>query len=124
ISWLAPNTPYYFQACAKPSAIVGDEADVCGDILSFWTHPPVMVPAAVVFEYEEHIEAAPFTISFNDKTDPVLEPTSWLWNFGDGSTSFKQNPVHTYSEPGMYTVTMEVKNKEGIHQKIEVVYVQ
>ncbi|MDR2854763.1 MAG: hypothetical protein LBV40_01215, partial [Methanomicrobiales archaeon] len=48
VSWLAPNTPYYFQACAKPSAIVGDEADVCGAIASFWTQNPVVVPAVGV----------------------------------------------------------------------------
>lgn len=28
------------------------------------------------------------------------------WNFGDGSTSTDQNPVHTYGAPGNYTVTL------------------
>ena len=28
------------------------------------------------------------------------------WNFGDGSTSNEINPVHTYSDPGVYTIRL------------------
>ncbi|MFN0014387.1 MAG: S8 family serine peptidase [Saprospiraceae bacterium] len=35
---------------------------------------------------------------------------SYLWNFGDGNTSTEANPVHTYSLPGMYTMTLTVSN--------------
>lgn len=31
---------------------------------------------------------------------------SWLWNFGDGSTSTEQNPVHVFDELGDYVVTL------------------
>ncbi|WP_417608006.1 PKD domain-containing protein [Owenweeksia hongkongensis] len=31
---------------------------------------------------------------------------STLWKFGDGNTSVSANPVHTYANPGMYTVTL------------------
>ena len=31
---------------------------------------------------------------------------STLWKFGDGNTSVAANPVHTYSAPGTYTVTL------------------
>jgi len=34
--------------------------------------------------------------------------TSWLWNFGDDNTSTAQNPVHTYTQPGIYIVTLTV----------------
>jgi PKD repeat protein len=77
----------------------------------------------VVFEAEEYVGSAPFTVSFKDLTDPAFGPISWLWNFGDTSSSFEQHPEHTYEKPGMYTVTLEVKNKEGISQKIRVVYI-
>jgi PKD repeat protein len=77
----------------------------------------------VAFEPEEYVGPAPLRISFKDKTDLVFEPTSWLWNFGDGSNSFEQNPIHTYEKPGMYTVALEAKNKEGVSQKSRVVYI-
>jgi len=36
----------------------------------------------------------------------------WSWDFGDGSTSDQQNPLHTYNEAGTYTVTLVVFNTE------------
>jgi PKD repeat protein len=32
----------------------------------------------------------------------------WVWNFGDGDTSHQQNPQHTYKNPGVYNVTLQV----------------
>lgn len=34
----------------------------------------------------------------------------YLWSFGDGNTSSAKNPMHTYSNPGVYTVTLHYKN--------------
>jgi len=47
---------------------------------------------------------APLTIHFIDQTSPT--PTGWLWDFGDGQTSTAQNPVHTYTSTGAFTVTL------------------
>ncbi len=33
-------------------------------------------------------------------------PDSWLWDFGDGTTSTDQHPIHAYASPGLYTVTL------------------
>ncbi len=41
----------------------------------------------------------------------IRNPTSWLWDFGDGSpTSTEQNPIHTYTSTGPFTVTLKVTN--------------
>ena len=34
--------------------------------------------------------------------------SNYLWNFGDGTTSTSQNPVHIYADGGAYTVTLTV----------------
>ncbi|HEX2629999.1 MAG TPA: PKD domain-containing protein, partial [Chitinophagaceae bacterium] len=47
---------------------------------------------------------APFTVQFTDRSPTV--GTSWLWDFGDGNTSTQQNPSHTYTAVGNYTVTL------------------
>lgn len=54
---------------------------------------------------------APMTVTFTDKT--LNAPTSWKWDFGDGSTSADQNPSHTYTTLGTYTVSLTASNKDG-----------
>ena len=55
--------------------------------------------------------AAPLTANFTDTTFGT--PTSWTWAFGDGTTSTLQNPSHTYSAPGKYTVSLTVRDAAG-----------
>lgn len=43
-------------------------------------------------------------------------PTSWLWNFGDGTTSTQQHPQHTYAAVGIYPVSLAASNRYGSHQ--------
>ena len=50
-------------------------------------------------------------IQFRDKS--VGNPVSWFWSFGDGASSTKQNPIHTYKKPGTYVVTLKVTNPLG-----------
>ena len=50
-------------------------------------------------------------VSFTDTS--TNSPTSWLWNFGDGSTSTAQNPVHDYTTVGTYTVALTATNSAG-----------
>lgn len=42
-----------------------------------------------------------------------LNGTSYLWDFGDGTTSTLENPTHTYPGPGTYFVTFTVTNQCG-----------
>jgi len=39
--------------------------------------------------------------------------TAWNWNFGDGTNSILQNPVHNYSLPGTYTATLTAITSNG-----------
>jgi PKD repeat protein len=40
-------------------------------------------------------------------------PTSWLWDFGNGTTSAAQDPRVTYAAPGTYTVSLTATNSAG-----------
>lgn len=44
------------------------------------------------------------TIQFTDKS--LATPDTWQWNFGDGSTSTLQNPTHSYTTAGDYSVML------------------
>lgn len=50
------------------------------------------------------------TVNFQDQS---LNAVSWLWDFGDGSTSNLQNPSHTYSNYGTFDVQLVVTNSSG-----------
>jgi PKD repeat protein/Zn-dependent protease len=59
----------------------------------------------------------PLPVVFTDMTTGGAG--SWIWDFGDGSSAFVQNPVHTYTKPGIYTVTLSVTNEFGSEQVIK-----
>jgi uncharacterized repeat protein (TIGR01451 family) len=45
--------------------------------------------------------------------DGSLNPATWSWDFGDGSTSTLPNPIHTYSLEGYYNVCLEISDGAG-----------
>ncbi|MDB5030867.1 PKD domain-containing protein [Mucilaginibacter sp.] len=59
---------------------------------------------------------APDNTCFGDSTafkDKSTANVTWLWDFGDGQTSVKQNPSHLYAALGNYTVQLTVTNSNG-----------
>ena len=40
-------------------------------------------------------------------------PTSYLWDFGDGNKSSEKNPIHTYKETGVFTVSLTIIDVDG-----------
>lgn len=54
---------------------------------------------------------APLTVQFTDASTGNV--TEWSWEFGDGSPSAVQNPSHTYTSAGTYSVSLTVTGPEG-----------
>jgi PKD repeat protein len=52
----------------------------------------------------------PYTVQLDNQT---LNVASYLWDFGDGNTSTLQNPLHTYANPGTYTITLQLTSVNG-----------
>ena len=58
-------------------------------------------------------QRAGLVVTFTDTSSG--SPTSWQWDFGDGTPiSSQQNPVHAYSAAGTYVVTLSARNSIGI----------
>jgi hypothetical protein len=57
-------------------------------------------------------------VAFKDLS--VGTVTAWKWDFGDGTTSTEQNPLHTYAKPDRYVVILDVTGPAGTarHSKI------
>lgn len=56
-------------------------------------------------------------------TDKSLNADTYLWNFGDESTSTDASPIHTYAVAGNFTVTLVVTNGGGTHSHEETITV-
>ena len=69
------------------------------------------LPPMADFSAEPRSGAAPLTVNFLDESEGTV--TSWLWSFGDGTTSAKQNPTHTYRAGGRYDVSLKVSGPAG-----------
>lgn len=60
------------------------------------------------------LACAPADIQFTDESQPGQGSiTSWNWDFGDGGTSTSENPSHTYTQTGYYTINLKVANSNG-----------
>jgi PKD repeat protein len=46
-------------------------------------------------------------------TNTSQSASAWLWNFGDGSSSIEENPIHAYEDTGWYCITLIVTNGTG-----------
>ncbi len=71
------------------------------------------VPKANFYAWPVNHGCIPFTVTFQDSsqsTDPIV---SWQWDLGDGTTSTAQNPVHTYTSPGTYTISLVITTASG-----------
>lgn len=90
-------------------------ADTDNNRISIWAPTGSVLSPKADFIATPLTGTAPLTVQFTDTSSNI--PTSWLWNFGDGSTSVEQNPSYRYQNPGTYSVTLRVENREGISTK-------
>ena len=75
------------------------------------TPPPAAVTPTASFGASVTSGQAPLPVQFQDTSSG--SPTSWAWDFGDGATATTQNPSHTYTAAGSYTVRLVASNAAG-----------
>lgn len=65
------------------------------------------------------LDMAARTVSFHDRSTGAV--TRRQWDFGDGTTSTEQAPVHRYAAPGKFVVTLDIEGPAG-HSRLEKVW--
>ncbi|HQM49220.1 MAG TPA: PKD domain-containing protein [Candidatus Hydrogenedentes bacterium] len=66
----------------------------------------------------------PLEVAFSDQSSAGgAEITEWSWQLGDGHTSNDSNPVHIYTVPGTYTVSLTVTTAAGGNTRTETGYI-
>ncbi|MDE4908394.1 PKD domain-containing protein [Methanogenium marinum] len=77
---------------------------------SFIVAAAAAVPVAS-FDYSPTTPAPGEQVTFTDQSSN--SPTLWNWYFDDGGTSIEQNPLHTFTSEGTYTVSLSATNVGG-----------
>ena len=57
-------------------------------------------------------------VAFTDQSFGEIK--NWQWDFGDGTTSHDQNPIHQYKESGKYVVVLWVEGPAGKSRRSKV----
>ena len=96
---------------------VGSDTKTRVEYISVLAPPPPVAD----FSASPTSGTTPLTVTFTDLSSGG--PTSRAWDFGDGGTSSLQNPTHTYTSAGTYTVALTVANTSGSDTKTRVGYI-
>ncbi len=89
-----------------------DYITVLASSISTPTSTPTQKPTAS-FTADVTSGKVPLAVTFTDTSTGGV-PTSWYWNFGDGTNSVDaKTATHTFTNPGTYTVTLTVTNDAG-----------
>jgi hypothetical protein len=70
-----------------------------------------IAPPTAAFAFNPASPIAAHAVSFQDQSTGL--PSSWLWTFGDGTSSTVQSPAHSYAGAGSYTATLMASNGSG-----------
>ena len=79
--------------------------------LTFTINPASTTPPSASFGGSPVNGKRPLKVQFTDTS--TGNPTSWTWDFGDGTTSTLKNPSHDYTGKGWYTVKLTARNSGG-----------
>lgn len=100
------NLPYLSVNVQSDCANYGDEIHSAAAAL-YLHRVSVQFPLHAIIHADVVSGDAPLTVQFKDAS--FGNPTSWLWDFGDGTTSTQKDPAHTFKS-GIYSVTLTVSN--------------
>lgn len=93
----------------------------CGASDTALQNVTVICKPIAAFSASIYFGCAPLQVSFINQTSSP-NPSTYVWNFGDGKPQNTQtNPIHTFSKPGTYNISLIATNNCGsdtISQKI------
>ena len=84
------------------------QATNASQVVDSQSHDVTVSPASetlnAAFTFEPGLPAAGEAVQFSDAS--TGGPTGWQWDFGDGNGSTQRNPVHSFAQPGLYSVEL------------------
>ncbi len=113
-----PIGTYFFPGTYTVKLVVRNAANNADSITKTQFITVYALPAPA-FTASDTAGCFPLRVQFSDNsTAGSGTVTNWQWDFGDGNLSTLQNPVHTYSNAGNFTVILRVTNSNGCSKTI------
>ncbi len=84
-------------------------------LLSFNSCKKESVLAEANFTFSGNLDAIPAQIQFTNNSFGI----SYVWDFGDGTSSNEKSPSHTYNEYGLYKVKLTAKGSNNIDTMVK-----
>ena len=106
-----PVHTYLTQGTYAVSLTVTNAAGSNTNTVSNYITVNKAIPPVASFTANITSGTVPFTVNFTDTSSN--SPSAWAWTFGDGGWNTSQNPSHTYTTPGIYTISLTVTNYGG-----------
>lgn len=97
-----------------PISLQTTDANKCGNAKVISNYIDVSDPPKAEFSSSSVLEACapPLTVNFSNASAGA-GAISYLWDFGDGSTSTAKEPSHTYTKYGIFSVKLVVTDPNG-----------
>lgn len=106
---LTGNTILFTQSGNQQILLIGQNAictDTLQEIVRVFGHP------SIDFIFVNALQCAPSQAQFVNLSQSEV-PTTYLWDLGDGTMVQANNVLHTYNQPGNYTVTLTLIEQFG-----------
>ena len=110
------TTNYFFRGTAQTFDIPASVSSITAGNQKFSIYVEYIAalsgdPPVASFTCDHTFLRIPQPVTCTDTSTET--PTSWLWDFGDGTTSTDENPVHKYTRRGVFDVTLTATNADG-----------
>ena len=110
------NPPHTFAASGNYNVqFIVTSAGGCIDTVTQLLHLTLNRPSAI---YTLNNGCSGTQINFTDYSTSPTAITSWLWNFGDGSTSTVPSPAHVYTTAANYNINLVITNSDGCKDSV------
>jgi hypothetical protein len=115
-----PGGRSHFWNLSRHHTMFGDASLLC----AFRLMPiePNLLPAIQAQWRWKVVDMDRHLVAFKDTS--VGQVTSWKWDFGDGTTSTEQHPIHQYKRAGGFTVLLDIAGPAGTSRRSKVGDVQ
>ena len=114
------NHHLHFWNLSRHFTMYGDASELCAFRL-MPLEPQFLKPIGAQWSWKV-VDMARRLVAFSDLS--VGQVTSWKWDFGDGTTSTEQNPIHQYKQPGNLVVVLDIDGPAGHSRRSKVWDVQ